>query len=114
MNFGAGSSLKSDARARYIIAKLLATEMADAVVEVALAGDLVSPVSNFADQFGHLVGDGSQNVKRRRDVVLGEEIKSFVCVRLDSALEPVPAVCLNNTLEWGDVKVILNDDRQQV
>ena len=79
--------------------------MADAVVEVALAGHLVAPIGDLAHQLRHFIGDRAQDEEGRLDVVLVEEIESLAGIRLDPPLEAIPAVGPNNTLERRDVEV---------
>ena len=97
-----------------VVPKLLAIELVDAAVGVALARHLVAAARHLPDQLGHLVGDPPQHEEGRSGVELIKQIEGFAGVVLDPPLEAVPALILDHALQRRDVEVVLEDDRQQV
>ena len=81
---------------------------------VALAGDLVTAVGDFADQLRKLIGDPTQNKERRLHPVPIQECQRTIGILLQPRLEAIPLAALDHAIERPDLKVIFQGDREDV
>lgn len=80
----------------------------------AAARDFVPARDDLADEARILLGDPAENKKCRLRFVVVEQIQSFQSVPFVARLKVRPIALLNQILERADVKIVFDQNGQQM
>jgi hypothetical protein len=74
----------------------------------------MSPVNHFADQPRCGIRDPSEDEKCRAGATVIEEVERALGACLQASLETVPPILMDDRLQGGDLKIVLERDREDV
>ena len=84
------------------------------MLKVALACNFVSARHHFAQHFGMVVGDPAAGEERGAVAGVGEQLQDRTGAAPQARLEALPVRARNQRAERTDLKVVLDDNGQEI
>ena len=83
-------------------------------MQITLAGDFMTLLDDFPDEFREVIGNPADDEEGCLDPVLVEQLQRAMGVFFESRFEAIPTIRLDHLLESPHLEVIFQRDGQQI